>query len=345
MEINFASEECHCLANPRLPSSTPKPPLDLPSHVWIATSGTTGAQKWAALSKEAILTSAAAVNQHFQIVSNDVWINPLPLFHVGGLGIQARAYLSGSQVLPMAAWDVHAFFDLCQQATLSALVPAQLYDLIRAGYRSPPSFRALVIGGGALEEELFEKAVALGWPIAPSYGMTECCSQVATAFPRETQMRILSHVELADSPLKIRSESLLTAYWQEGRRWDPKEDGWFQTEDLVQVSHPFVSFKGRIGDQIKILGENVNLLALQAQFDRIARLYKIDGCILAEKDPRKGNSLTLYTTADVPSQVAILQHFNAEVMPYERIEAVKQVDWIPRTSLGKMEKHRLVNGD
>lgn len=343
MEISFTSKECHCLANPRLPASTPKPPLNLPGHVWIATSGTTGAQKWAALSKEAVLTSAEAVNQHFQVAEKDVWINPLPRFHVGGLGIEARAHLSGSTVLPLPTWDVHTFYALSQRATLSALVPTQLYDLIQAGYCCPPSFRALVIGGGALDDDLFQQALQWGWPVAPSYGMTECCSQVATALPRENQMRILSHVHLSGEPLQIRSKALLTAYWQEGKQWDPKIEGWFQTEDVVKIEHPFITFTGRTGDQIKILGENVNLSALRKLFDRLAKAHQAEGCILAEKDPRNGNSLILFTTAKGQSQEMILREFNAEVMPYERLHTVRQVDSIPRTALGKIDRNKLIN--
>jgi O-succinylbenzoic acid--CoA ligase len=342
MEIDFLSRKCLCLSNPRMPSSELKPDVELAAHIWVATSGTTGSVKWAALSYEAILHSAEAVNGHFQVSAKDIWINPLPLFHVGGLGIQARAYLSGSAVLPLKKWDANEFYALAHKATLSALVPAQLYDLIRAGYRSPPSMRAIVIGGGALDHELFEQAIKLDWPVAPSYGMTECCSQVATAYPGENQMRILSHVELDGEPLMIRSKALLTAYWQEGRLWDPKQDGWFHTEDFVSISPPLITFRGRAGDLIKILGENVNLAALQKRFDRIAEQHNTEGCILAEKDPRRGNALILFTTADPELQALILKTFHSEVMPYERLQSVKQVAFIPRTDLGKIERAKLI---
>lgn len=342
MEIDFATKDCLCLANPRLPPHAPRPPLTLPEHVWIATSGTTGAQKWAALSHEALLTSAEAVNQHFHVCSKDVWINPLPLFHVGGLGIQVRAHLINATVLPLTKWDAESFYQLTHSATLSALVPAQLYDLVKAGYRCPSHFRALIIGGGALEESLFEQAIQLGWPVAPSYGMTECCSQVATAFPGENRMQILPHVELAGEPLKIRSKGLLTAYWQEGKLWDPKLDGWFQTEDLVHIEAPLISFRGRTGDLLKILGENVNLAALQKRLERIVRQHNTEGCILAEKDPRRGQALILFTTAGPSLQELILKQFNAEVMPYERLQLVKQVAFLPRTDLGKIDRSKLI---
>ena len=36
-------------------------------------------------------------------------------------------------------------------------------------------------GGGALDPSLYKQARDLGWPLLPSYGLTECGSQVATA--------------------------------------------------------------------------------------------------------------------------------------------------------------------
>ena len=63
---------------------------DLPDHVWVATSGTSGRLKIVALSVGALEASAAAVNRHLCVQPSDCWLNPLPLFHVGGLGITVR---------------------------------------------------------------------------------------------------------------------------------------------------------------------------------------------------------------------------------------------------------------
>src|SRR5207244_12310235 len=100
----------------------------LPGHVLVATSGTTGDVKLVALSKEAILASAAAVNTRLGARRGDVWCCVLPTFHVGGLGIHARAHLTGSRVIGMA-WDPHAFART--EATLASLVSAQVHDLVR----------------------------------------------------------------------------------------------------------------------------------------------------------------------------------------------------------------------
>jgi O-succinylbenzoic acid--CoA ligase len=107
VEIDWLSHESHVLLNPRMPDAERQRlesfVVPLPGHLWLATSGTTGSLKLTALSKRAMLASAAAVNRHLQSDADDVWLCVLPTFHVGGLGIYARAFLSGAQVVT-AEW-------------------------------------------------------------------------------------------------------------------------------------------------------------------------------------------------------------------------------------------------
>ena len=63
---------------------------DLPNlsgHVWLSTSGSSMAPKLVALSKQALLNSAKSVNQWLQVTAQDVWVNVLPCYHVGGLSV------------------------------------------------------------------------------------------------------------------------------------------------------------------------------------------------------------------------------------------------------------------
>ena len=245
MNIDWQSNESHVLLNPRAPIHERLiwEPMTIahqyPAHIWLMTSGSQQT-KLVALSKKALLTSAQAVNQHLQSTSLDIWINPLPTFHVGGLGIWARAYLSGAIVHPyLEKWSPHLFTEMSikKKATLSALVPAQVYDLVLNHLRAPETLRAVIIGGGALQETLYKRARELGWPLLPSYGLTECASQVATA-PLESLLEIhfpaldiLSHIDIKlgdDGCFNIRSPALLTAYA-------------IQELDQIQFIHPVVN--------------------------------------------------------------------------------------------------------
>jgi len=353
--IDLSSPESHILINERLPQQEKQMlvtlvksvPL-LAGHVWVATSGTTGSLKMTALSKKALLASAFAVNRHLEATKSDVWACVLPTFHVGGLGIFARAAVSGSRVV-QAEWEPRAFAELCarERVTLSSLVPAQVSDLVREGIASPSSVRAIVVGGGALSRELYDAARELGWPVLPSYGMTETCSQVATAKGDSPDLMLLDHFEARteeDGRLAFRGEALLTGYavWEDGvaRLVHVLRRGWFITEDIGEIVESergrILRVSGRRGDFVKIGGESVDLSRLDAI---LAAIAGADAAVVAVPDERLGHVIHLAVASGDGG--AIERAFNERVAPFERSRGVHRVDAIPRTELGKLMRARL----
>ena len=155
----------------------------LAGHVLFGTSGSSGAPKWIALSKKALRVSAAAVNRHLEVTRDSCWGLALPLRHVGGFGVAARAHEAGcGWVVFDARWDpcVYQKWLADHQVTHTSLVPTQVHDLAAAGLRAPAALRAVVVGGGHLDVATGRAARALGWPVLASYGMTEAGSQIAT---------------------------------------------------------------------------------------------------------------------------------------------------------------------
>jgi len=343
--MDFASEESHLLLNPRMPAEERKrleelyaAAPQLPAHVWLATSGTTGGMKLAALSKAALLASAAAVNRHLEADSSDVWGCVLPEFHVGGLGIVARAELAGNRVIRME-WNAPEFA-MAREITLAALVPAQVSDLVRAGLRAPATLRAIVVGGGGVGEPLYRAALDLGWPILPSYGMTECASQVATARLGSPELLVLDHldVKVVDGRLTVRGASLFTGYATAQGFIDPKIEGWFLTEDFGRVNGRTLQVEGRRGDFVKIGGESVDLQRLDAILAAIAGPH---AAVVAVPDERLGH--VVHLVGDGESDLEAVQAaFDARVHPFERARAVHRVAEIPRTALGKLMRVQLI---
>ncbi len=233
--IEWSGNRTHVLLNPRMPLNEQEKlerrgrSARLPGHIIIATSGSSGVLKLVALSKEAVLASAAAVNERLEATASDVWCCVLPTFHVGGLGIHARAHLSGSRVVSMS-WVPQAF--VTTDATLASLVPAQVHDLVNSGLKPPSRLRAILVGGGALYSDLNDRALELGWPVLPSYGMSECSSTIAV---RDV---LLSHMQAREEQggrLAFCGPSLFTGYITEAGLTDPKVGGWFLTDDVGEV--------------------------------------------------------------------------------------------------------------
>lgn len=363
----FLGNESQLLLNPRL--STHEQDLlkdlyrrfaDFPSHVWIASSGS--AQKIAeskklyALSKQALLASAKAANEHLQVTHRDRWLNVLPHFHVGGLGIHARAFLSDSSVVDLTEnpWSPLEFTQSCQsqQITLSSLVPTQVFDLVSLQLRAPESVRAIVVGGAALSPELYRRARALGWRLLPSFGMTEFCSQIATAdllsltqteFPKA--LKILSHVQLkiADNGcLAVDGASKFTGFAQEisgEKKWSQAPLGAFVTSDRAEIMDGFLIPQGRGVEFVKIKGEGVSLLWLREKLFELCSKHQIT--LVALPDQRDGAKLVL--VGEDPSDILHMtaKEYNQQAAPYERVSCVAQVSMLPRTELGKIRWEEL----
>lgn len=360
--IDLNSRENTLLLNPRLSQATRNVFTEawrelveprFHGQVGVATSGSTGdAQgRLIALSRTALISSARAVNYRLQIGPRDIWFKVLPDFHVGGLGIRVRAALSGSLVVDsgLERWDASRFFDELQdsRATLLSLVPTQVFDLVRLRRRPPHRLRAVIVGGGRLEPGLHEEAVSMGWPLLVSYGLTECCSQVATAIsPRDRRMRPLAHVHVRIGPddhIEIRSAALLTGqivFAESGVSFrEVQRDSWFRTEDCGRIeSDGSLTVFGRAGDFVKIGGEGVVMSRLEDRLDRLRVSLALSGdaALVAAPDARLGAAVVLLTNAEPSTASRLVESFNRDVLPFERIRAVYYLSELPRSPLGKL---------
>lgn len=373
--VNWQDTQNVLLLNPRLPGeqtdlfvqawkNSVEPRLN--GHVGIATSGATGEKtgRLILLSKKALLINAEAVNQHLESSRQDIWMKTLPDFHVGGLSIYARASLSGARVVEtqLSRWLPLAFWEELKssRATLLSLVPTQIFDLVqlqlREGWKAPSSLRGVIIGGSRLAPELYRQALDLGWPILPSYGLTECGSQVATArSPRDAKLVPLSHVQVrieSDGRIALKSEALLTAQiiFSEGQieLQDPKKDGWLTTGDCgyLGVDGELI-IQGRSQDFVKIGGEGVVVSRLEELLEDllVQKPELVKGAEIAlavVPDSRLGSVIALATTGVQESAQELVNEFNHRVAPFERIRRIYTLSHIPRSSLGKLLRRELL---
>jgi O-succinylbenzoic acid--CoA ligase len=369
MNLSWESLESHLFMNPTYGDhernrfqSILKEAHAWPGHIWLSTSGSS-VPKWVGLSKVALLTSAQAVNHHLESCKEDRWINALPSFHVGGLGIWARAYLSGATVydfkqMVSGKWRAEDFYLYiqCIKGTLTSLVPTQLYDLVALGWQAPPSLRAVVIGGGALLESLYEQAVALGWPILPSYGLTECASQVATA-PLESlrhrtfpSLQLLSHIQGCEREgLVFSGPSLLSTYaYFQGENVqfkDPKVNGWFESQDRGSIQEGKIKILGRTDAVFKVGGENVDLARLNTHLQMLHSQLSIavEVVLIAVPDGRLGHAIHLASNSPNKEKLSsLIHHYQNTVLPFERIRKIYLLKELPLSPLGKVLKGELM---
>lgn len=324
------------------------PDVDAPGLVFFRSSGSTGTPKWIGLSRRALLVSAAAVNDHLHVASGSCWALALPVGHVGGFGVVARVRQSGCRLAEFGGkWDAAGFaaWLAASGATHLSLVPTQVHDLVAAGLRSPGRLQALVVGGGRLSEATGQAARELGWPVLASYGMTETASQVAT-----------QGLEVLDSPYQpmpvpllpcwdarieddgrvaLRGEALFSGMLvaeDGGWKYEERRSEWHVTSDCCRLEGRDLFLSGRADMLVKILGELVDPVAVEAELLALA-----PGCDLAVTtlpDPRAGHRLVLVHQAGIETG-ALLAVYHATSPGFRRISACLPIARIPRGALGK----------
>jgi O-succinylbenzoic acid--CoA ligase len=246
--------------------------IDLEALIWIFTSGSSN-KKLIGLTKTAIFSSALSVCKFLSVSSDDIWAQSLSSKHIGGLAVIARSIVSGCSVLKFDhKWDPLKYSKFIEEeaATICSLVPTQIFDLVTKGIKAPPSLRLVLTGGAHLNPFLYIQAHKFGWPIIPSYGLSEISSTAAAASLdslEETSseypdLKILPHLHMKineSGQICISGASILRKSIQFNSE-QPKvqtysESDYFISGDLGQVSN---------SNTIKVFGRNDRMIKINS---------------------------------------------------------------------------------
>jgi o-succinylbenzoate---CoA ligase len=201
------------LTDPHIPSNTLTPQINRPisypdrDPYWaIPTGGTSGRIRFACHTWRTLTTSAIGVRNFFQRDRLNSFCC-LPVFHVSGLAQCIRAIVSGGQLAltqPATLRPDRTPPDRDLRSFWLSLVPTQLQRLIdRPDWLTwLQQFDVIFLGGAPAWAELLDTARSQGLRLAPTFGMTETASQVATLHPddflagRTGCGRVLPHADL-----------------------------------------------------------------------------------------------------------------------------------------------------
>lgn len=242
----------------------------------VFTSGSGGAPRGVVLSQGNWDSANRAAAQTLRLLPGDRWVACLPVHHVGGYSIYMRAAETGFAVVPVAQFEPEAVIEAIDKssATAISLVPTMLSRLLEAGWTANPTLRFVLLGGGPCPESILHEALDRRIPIAPTYGLTEACSQVATLPPWDTRGRLRTagrplpgvRVRIADAPDRPMKRGTPGQIWVSGPTLAqgtldgplPTQEGWYGTGDLGMLDgEEFLTVLGRIDDLILTGGEKV----------------------------------------------------------------------------------------
>lgn len=252
----------------------------------VFTSGSTGSAKGVELASANHAASALASRRRLGHSAKDTWLATLPLFHVGGLAILVRSVLDGSTVTLAEGFDEESVAGAITggSATIVPVVPTMLTRVL-ARLAAPPAlrFRCLLVGGAALSPALAARALEVGLALAPTYGLTEACSQVCTAAPGgdeaahglvgrpldTIEVRIEGADESGLGEIAVRGPTVMRGYFRDpGATADALRDGWLRTRDLGSLDgQGRLRLAGRRDDTIVTGGENVHPTEVEAVLD------------------------------------------------------------------------------
>jgi o-succinylbenzoate---CoA ligase len=327
----------------------PATPTSIPDGIAliVATSGSEGEPHGVMLSDANLDAAAAAANQHLPLNACDLWLACLPLYHIGGQAILWRCARAGAGVLLHDGFHAEAVAaDLRRYpVTHISLVPAMLARLLEIGVAPPASLRHVMIGGAALSQSLYDKATAAGWPLNPSYGMSETAAQIATWTPADGPWheglvgRPLGNNEFAltaDGRIRIRGPQVMAGYL-DGDGIDA--DGWLTTGDLGKIdAKGRLTVTGRADDMLISGGRNVHPLEVESCLAACPGIR--DVAVTGLPDKVWGDLIVALVVGEATAQ-GIADWCRPRLPGAAQPRRVVHLANLPRNATGKLERSRL----
>jgi O-succinylbenzoic acid--CoA ligase len=302
----------------------------------------------------------------------------MPLFHVGGLSILMRSVLYGGPVRLQPRFDPAAVSDALDRDDVAgiSLVPTMLSRLLehRGKRLAPASLRVVLLGGAAAAPTLIERALAAGYPVCPTYGLTEATSQVATSAPPTIRksgrpaaatptskadeysavpspMRALAGVELRIASaareageILVRGPVVIKGYLNDpAATTRALRDGWLHTGDIGYVdAQGGLHVLDRRDDLVVTGGENVYPAEVEGVL--LEHSAVADAGVTGVPDEDFGARVVAWVVWRPGMKLdaaALAYHCASRLAGYKRPREFRFVDALPRNAAGKLQRRRL----
>ncbi|MDP9346097.1 MAG: AMP-binding protein [Actinomycetota bacterium] len=293
--------------------------------VIVHTSGTSGRPRAIELTYGNWLWSALGSAVALGLDPEERWLCTLPLAHVGGLSIVIRSAIYATTAIVHERFDADHARDVLMDPegpTVVSVVPTILQRLLDAGLRRPPRLRWALLGGAPITNALQGRAAAARVPVAPTYGMTEACSQVTT----NGAPLFCTRVRLAED-----GEIMVS-----GPTVSPGVGGELATGDLGEfMADGALRIEGRKADTIVSGGENVAPAEVEAVLE--GHPMVVEAGVHAVDDPEWGEAIVATVVTRGPVSEDELYDWCADRLArYKVPKAFSFAAFLPRTASGKL---------
>ncbi len=260
----------------------------------LYTSGTTSNPKGCLLSHEAVVRNGIELARRYGMSGADRFWSPLAMYHIGGIMPIAASFWVGCRYVTMPRFDAGLALGLLEDEGVT-INYAAFWPII-ADLIGHPDFAArdlsavrLMNSSLAMQPEPARKILARAMPNAfqvSTYGLTEAAGTVSTSRLDDSyEARIarlgtpLEGLEVrivgpdgreappgAHGEIAIRGYGIIDGYYKDREKTaEALKGGWLHTGDIGSVDEAgHVMFHGRTKDMLKVGGENVAALEIEA---------------------------------------------------------------------------------
>ncbi len=337
---------------------------------YFFTSGTSEKPKIVPLKRRQIIHAAQSSAKNFKPRPNHFWLLCLPLNHIGGIAIILRSLIYRTAIYRMNEFHeemIREFLMLNPLFDAASLVPTMLKRLLEdPQFRTHRDFKAVLLGGGPISQDLLKKAVERGIPIVSSYGMTETCAQFAANMfhqpsgiytpmtsvgkpfsPNEVEIRDEDGGKLGANQsglIWVKGPQVFDGYFskkQNKGRFD--KEGWFNTGDYGHMNMRKQLFiESRRTDLIVTGGENVNPNEVEQAIERLN--YIREAAVIGVQDEEWGQKVVAFVVPEdesKPELEELKEHLQHRLSDFKMPKELHVVDALPKTNTGKIKKWML----
>jgi long-chain acyl-CoA synthetase len=330
----------------------------------LTTSGTTGEPKLVTHTL-ATLGKITEESQHWGFESGHIAVCAVPMVHMSGVFCFLSGIRQGMPLILFPQFDAEAVLDAIAPHRCSLMLGlpymfATLFEAQRARPRRVDPLRLCLAAGDVCPQWLQESFPSrFGTPLRSTWGATETLCSLTYSLQPGPVHRIVAgaQIRLIDDrgapvprgdvgELLLRGPNVTIGYWAGPGRIDGLgKDGWYHTGDLMRQDEKgdlwFVSRKKEL-----IIRGGSNIAPAEVERVLVAHPAVRDAGVVGVPDPVLGQRVAgfvqLAKGAESVTAGEILADISGQLADYKLPESLIITDEIPRNTLGKIDRHRLL---
>ena len=334
-------------------------------HIIMYTSGTTGIPKGAVLSHRKTFFNVLNADIVYNLISQDIMIISRPMFHSGGLLVEAAPilYKGGTLILQKRLRPVEILETVARHKVTILELAATVYQFILQecdlSQYDLSSVRCYFTGGERIPLTLIKEYLKRGIALSQIFGQTEAStitflsSEKAAAKIGSVGLPVFhGEVRIVDKEGKavlpgevgeiiIRGPTLMSGYWNRpDLAAETIREDWLYTGDLAKKDEEgYIYIVDRERDMYISGGENVYPAEVEKVFFSHPKVFDVGVIgVPHEKWGEVGKVYIVLKPSETMAEEEALRFLRGKLGKYKIPKYVEFIEKLPKTASGKIQK-------